>query len=296
MRNRKPTLNLIEQLAAAEDSFRNQQFLAPAIPGAEVQVRIGTAVCRMKIAPDDFRGFGIFESISFTEAILVREATLRERRDYLNLFTRVSLIATQRLGNLWFGSIASRGDQRFQLDGLVCIQMPENVDLFDVIDCRFDGNAFWYDRVSRRVNRRFADSLRQALMQEKPTAEIRMPGMTAEHRTAYDYNYQNLIAPRKRREEKRQRHIKDVNFAEDSDVSRIRDSLWHAGAHLTGLREQHGNYQVRYTVGGRTFSSAVSKDSLGVVSAGVCLDGHDREFDLTSLVGVLREGMTTRQV
>lgn len=40
---------------------------------------------------------------------------------------------------------------------------------------------------------------------------------------------------------------------------------------------------------GEYHSSAISKESLTVISAGICLDGLDRDFDLQSLVGVIEQ-------
>jgi hypothetical protein len=66
--------------------------------------------------------------------------------------------------------------------------------------------------------------------------------------------------------------------------------LAHAGADLRDFADRGDVYRVTYTVDGRRHTSVVNKNDLTVQSAGVCLSGGDRAFDLHSLVGVLREG------
>ena len=46
---------------------------------------------------------------------------------------------------------------------------------------------------------------------------------------------------------------------------------------------------MRFLVQGREHTSAIAKDNLTVLSAGICLAGGDQAFDLNSLVGVLRQ-------
>ena len=50
----------LERLAKAEEQAFAGEFLAPAIPGGVVQIRIAGVVCRLKIEPDDFEGWGVF--------------------------------------------------------------------------------------------------------------------------------------------------------------------------------------------------------------------------------------------
>ena len=286
----KRAKNLIERFAAEEDSFRSRQFLAPAVPGGSIHVRLGDVVCKLKVAPDDYLGFGIFETISFTEAILVRDASLLERKTYLDALPKVSLIAAKRTGRTWLAATAVRGDKRFRIDGLVPVRLAENVDLFDTIECRFDGNAFWFDRTSTRANPRDARALRKALLEELAPTEIKISGLSAEHRAVYEMQYRLAVEPETKegaRVEARGNH---------SDLHQVQKSLSHAGARLVGVREQDEILQVSFTVDGRDFTSAVHRENLGLISAGICLDGYDEEFDLTSLVSVLREGITTRQV
>ena len=72
-------------------------------------------------------------------------------------------------------------------------------------------------------------------------------------------------------------------------VGPLIEALGHAGARYRSYSERGGVYVVHYEIEGRRHVSTVNRDDLSVVTAGVCLSGTDRRFDLTSLVGVLRQ-------
>ena len=94
----KPNVSeLLSRLAADEDAFLKRNFLAPALRGRTARVCIGGMVCKIRITPADFEGWGIFQPASHTEAKLVRQASLAERRRYLELFPTIRQIVCQRL-------------------------------------------------------------------------------------------------------------------------------------------------------------------------------------------------------
>ena len=70
---------------------------------------------------------------------------------------------------------------------------------------------------------------------------------------------------------------------------RIESALSHSGAKLVSYREQDTGYTVEINVDGHTYRPLVDKN-LRLLNAGICLNGTDRNFDLCSFVGVLREG------
>jgi hypothetical protein len=60
--------------------------------------------------------------------------------------------------------------------------------------------------------------------------------------------------------------------------------------------ERGDGVRVRYRVHGHEYISSVDKDDLSVQLAGICLSGEDQKFDLSSLVGVLHEGMRLHEI
>src|SRR5688500_16688417 len=93
---RKKIHDAMDRLAAEERKFLDAEFLAPVLRGGGVTVRIAGVACQMRITPRDFEGFGVFKPASHSEAKLVREATMGERRKYLALFPRVLLVVSAR--------------------------------------------------------------------------------------------------------------------------------------------------------------------------------------------------------
>lgn len=64
----------------------------------------------------------------------------------------------------------------------------------------------------------------------------------------------------------------------------VRHSLKLVNAQFTSLTDLgNGQYQVKYTYKGKS-DSVVINDNLTVLNAGICLEGHDRDFDLSSIV------------
>lgn len=104
-------------------------------------------------------------------------------------------------------------------------------------------------------------------------ADLDRPGLTAEERTAYARHF----GPR---------FLAEVEARRDREEHRLCAALAHAGADLREYQIRGDAYRVVYEVDGRRQASVVSRDDLTVQVAGICLSGHDRQFDLKSMVGV----------
>jgi hypothetical protein len=266
----------LNRLAAAEERFLVSEFLAPVIRGGPVHVRIAGVICTLRIHPADFEGWGIFHPTSHSDAALVRQPKLTERQRYLELFPLVRLILAGMREEQWLALPAHRADSRFQIEGMIPVRLVEEAQLFEVVEARFDGTQFWYAGPDSRWDAATASYLRQELARLTPPEKIQRSGLTAEERAAYALNYW----PRyEAAEEARQ----------SREERRLRSALGHAGAELKDYVERHDVYTVTYEVDGQRHVSAVSKKDLSVQVAGICLSGEDQNFDLQSLVGVIRE-------
>jgi len=268
---------LLDRLAAAEDRFVRSEFLAPVVRDSKVHVRIAGIVCEMQIVPRGFNGWGVFQPNSLGQATFLREPRLSERQRYIDLLPAVSLILVDRSEAGWEAAPAARGDRRIPVDEQVPVQLVTESEMFDVIRTRFDGRQFWFESADHRRDPSTADYLRDALRRRETPDRLDRRGLSAEEREAYDCVYQQVTATTQQTTQR------------DKTEQRLRRSLAHAGAKFVGYVEQDDGYRVTYELGGERRVSAVNRSDLSVRVAGICLSGEDAKFDLSSLIGVLRE-------
>jgi len=102
--------------------------------------------------------------------------------------------------------------------------------------------------------------------------EVRFKGMTPEMRTVYELVSRNI------------KHL-DPNVQAEQ---RLQRALKMGGGELRDFCDRKSYWLVEWTSGsGEHHSSAIAKNDLTVMSAGICLSGLDKDFDLQSLVGVV---------
>lgn len=270
----KPSVSkLLDRFAAAEQNFLNQEFLAPVVPGSTVRVRIDGVVMQLEVVPNDFQGFAVFCPMTLRSAVFVRDATLAERTRYLSLMNQRTMILCDRVASRWLSLPAHEAAGE---PSAAQIRLAENVNLFDTVRVGFDGTNYWFDRIDNRSDSAMAAWLRSSMASEVKPVDLKRKGLTSQQRAAYTLNY----FARKELNEKLRR---------DEVESQIRAALGHAGAQFVQYVEHRDGFRVTYNVAGQQHVSSVNKKDLTVQSAGICLNGEDRKFDLASLVGVLRE-------
>jgi hypothetical protein len=270
---------ILSRLEHAEQAFAGQELIAPLAERGTVCVRIAGVVCRLRVAGGELsEGWALLRAVSSREAEILRAASLAEVSRYLALFPAVRLILVRREKN-WLAVPAQEGDRRIRIDGLVPLRLAgAELAPFETVIARFDGDYFWYDRRDPARNPAIAEYLRAQLasrgangLPPLPT-DLHKPGLTREERAAYALVFQGVAEARR-----------------DPAERRLDEALAHAGAALTSFAARDGVYTVRYQVDGREHVSTVDQSDLTVTSAGICLAGQDRRFDLASLVSVLQE-------
>lgn len=129
-----PNINsLLSKLAADETRARSRELFAPAIGRGRIRIRFNGVDCQLKTVPENIIGWSVFRTEDFRTAEFVREANLAERDRYLDLFPAMRLIVSKRAARRVYGVAAGTGEERFQLDGEVSIQLSEEILPFDTV-------------------------------------------------------------------------------------------------------------------------------------------------------------------
>jgi hypothetical protein len=279
--------HLFAKLAAQESKFKNVKFLSPVLRGQKVRVRIAEIVMSLSIdEPKRFQGWGVFQPTSYTSAKFVREPSLAERSNYLNLFPVIRLVASYRKNRIWFGVPATQSDARFGIGDAIPISLSDGFEKFDTVITRFDGQRCWFEKLDPRRSVRISKQLRESLRDHIAPEVLSIADCTPTERTVYENSLLFALEAKHR-----------AKFARmDRDEVRIREALQRGGGNYQSHREIGESFTVTYEVNGHAHHSTVDKHSLSVQSAGICLDGFDANFDLQSLVGVLIEGHETGQI
>jgi len=280
--------DLIDKVGKADEELLYTEIFAPVVAGSRrIRTRVAGMVREFKIPRQRSTGLRVFEADDIDRASYKREANEDEVRQYLELLPKVHLILVyQGDGGLWYGFPANiEGfSRRVGTDStLVPVRLVEGADQFDYAVSRYDGLVFWFDDLDYRVDPEKQDAMRDAL-REKDWSRVRrnqlddpktyaldVKGLTAEDSIAYQLAARRVIQETKSSLEQRlEEDLEDVNAKLDSYV------------------ERGDMVEVRWVnASGQGYTSVVMREDFRVVTAGICVSGEDRKFNLKSLVGVV---------
>jgi len=268
-------LSVISKVASAEGALLKSTFVAP-VAGND---RVAALVCGMaytfSIPKVDPPGWYEFKPRGAKDARVVGPADPAETESYLKRLPTVRVVLSHKMAGLYHGVPAKANAVGLPWEGLVPVLLVDDLaDDFDRVVCRFDGVNLWYEGVDPSNDQSKGAYLRERFAKLHPPGFLKFKGLTFEEKAAYSLR---LSIDKKAREQMRDKSLK-------ADVE-------HAGGRFIGLKEKSDRYEVTYSVDGQQYTSYVAKDAARtVISAGICLSGNDRTFDLKSLVTVMREG------
>lgn len=278
--------DLFAELEAEEKGFLNSEFLSPVVKGQKIRVRIAGIVMSMLIDnPKDFQGWGVFKPTNYKSAYFLREPSMKERSEYLNLFPAFRFVLCGRDEDSWYGIQANGSDKRFVFKGLVPVRLVDEGQMFETVIARFDGQNVWFEERDSKHPFKNAVVLRDNLTKLNEPDKVELTGWTKEEKEAYNYAL-----------------ISELEKQKETDEDRIKKALKRAGAEYRGYIERHNTFTVEMSVDGQTYRPVIDKKTLSVQSAGICLVdhrtgiAHDSDFDLQSLVSVYREGQNDRAI
>jgi hypothetical protein len=268
---------ILSQLAAQERQLLDTQFLAPCVRGGRVRTRAGGMIYTFKPQPRNFEGWAIFQPVNEKVAAVVEEPSLPQLLEYLQLLVPIRLqLACLLQGQTWLAYPVNESDakQRTGVAKPVPVHLVTEGSHFEPIVARWDGHSWWFEEIDRRADPLPSEELKAALKKLILPQEVRFKGMTPEMRSVYE-----LVT----------RNIKEFD-PKVRDEKRLQRALKMGGGELQEFRDRDDYWLVEWTSGtGERHSSAIAKNDLTVISAGICLSGEDRNFDLQSLVGVVED-------
>ncbi|GER85246.1 hypothetical protein KTAU_38810 [Thermogemmatispora aurantia] len=343
-----PLLRLISRLSAAAERLRQQEIIAPLLPGGRIRTRIEGLVYEFKVRAS-FAGWGRFRPRDEQEAELLGEALPWQRGAYLELLPALRMILLWPVSGprasqaqLWLALPFNPSDarQRFGLPDeplpvLLCDPF-NGAEPFERIVARVDDQTLWFDGPDLRADPTHAAWMREAVAAPGEEYERFPAGLTASERRAL------LLWDLHRLEEEALRQeLRVASFGDDQAPDakqrtrgrfvptagrpvpeqvaqaqsrraqlewlqqerlrlqlseRLRHALAKAGAVLhsyTLLPASSGSTSeiiVEWSEEGRPYRyRSVIDPELTIVSSGICLSGRDRDFDLTSIVSVMRD-------
>lgn len=270
---------LLDQVASQEAELQKTEFLAPCTRGGRVRTRVAGMVYTFVPKPPDFEGWGIFQPADRKTAVVIEEPELFQIAEYLERFPAIRLWLADKLkGKTWLAYPANESDMRQRVGAVkpVPVHLVTEGNKFEPVIARWDGRSWWFEDIDRRADPIPAEQLRELLKKLTPPEEIRFKGMTPEMRIVYQ-----IVAQKTREFE--------AKIKEQREEKRLREALRMGGGELNSFQDRGEDYWlVEWTTStGEHHSSAIYKKDLTVASAGICLSGRDRDFDLQSLVGVV---------
>jgi hypothetical protein len=311
---------LIARLQRESQQLRQREIIAPLLPKGRIRTRISGLIHEFRVR-EPFVGWGKFQPLNEREASVLGEALPWERASYLEQFPalRALLLWPQKpltAAGIWLALPYNESDahQRFGF-GLeprpVFLCDPTNgAAHFERVIVRVQGTTLWFDGPDLRAEPEHAAWLREASEQKEPEKNF-LPGLAKTELLALLLWYlqqseqETQQGPNRPEDAKKlaalhrqSRHLQRAELrrvaAHDQLEARLQRALTKADARLHGFYEHYnsdGTLQrilVEWSERDQTqqHRSSVAPD-LTVISSGICLDGRDRDFDLTSLVSVM---------
>jgi len=297
---------LLRRFAEAEKKLLQTKFLAPTTGKGKIAVRLPNGAIYFFRPVPSFSGWGIFQPTGIDTLQLVREAHEWERLAYLETLPALRAIAVHALrGKTWLCIAFNRSDARqrnFPTEPFLAHLFLPEVAPLDVVIVRTDGSNWWYDGLDTHADPERSERLR-AFVQSQLASCLDAPTPLERLKRLRSHTITNVpkASPEEAfacellfAEERRKWEEQEWDRLSPEEKKRLlteQEMRWQLsllGAQLVSVHQEGDTYLIRWRDGRREYNTVLDA-SLSVLSAGVCLAGREQEFDLASIVGVMRE-------
>jgi hypothetical protein len=268
-------LDIIKKLGETEKALSKREFVSPVYKNRKVVTRIDRIVYPFSI-PDTKPGWYKFCPKNHKDARVVGPCDMQEIEGYLKCLKKIRMILVQRDGDIFYGVPFKMNDQGLDIKVIypIYLILDDSAQEFDEVICRYDGSNLWYQSVELNNNHQKVEYLRRCLSAAMLPKNLVYSGLRFEDKMAYAVRCEI-----------------DKKLLERNKEYRLKKAVEHAGGIFKAFAEKGDHFSITYEVDGEKYTSTVSKnDNMQVLTAGICLSGGDKAFDLTSLVSVIREG------
>jgi hypothetical protein len=274
-------LDIIKKIGEKESDIRNQIFVSPIFNNSLVATQIFNLVYKFKFVSSKTPGWYKIRPTNTKEARIIGDAEPFEIDSYFKKLYKVRVVLLFKKDNIYLALPEKSNNLGLSVEQPIPILLPEDAVFdFDKVIAGFDGSNFWYYRIDQSSDPSKAAYLRERILKYAQPKTIKYSGLTIEERIAYAFRY-NF----------------DKTRVEEAKKQTVRDDVEYAGGKFVNLVEKKDHYSVTYIVDGQQYTSYVSKEQRHtVITAGICLSGEDKKFDLKSLITVMREGQHQRRI
>ena len=263
---KKQLNDLFIHLAGKEQAIFVQDIIAYALKDSYINVKIDGVILSLKVGKSP--GLGLFRPTSYKTAKYIGEVHWDDKMRFLERLpiTRLVVCYKDEKTNQWYGLS--------QTESLIPIYDAEGIELFQQVKCRFDGYHCIHDGLDVTKDMTVAEQLRTALTAKHKTVPTGILNASRIDCAAYKIAFESL---------------------KDKDEDLIKNYVTRGGGRFKGYKEVRGNFTVTYEIAGETFTSVIDKN-MKVQAAGICLNGTDKNYDLQSLISVVKEGIETDRI
>jgi len=273
-------LKAIDRLGEKEDTITKKVIVSPVFYNHRIVTRI-EGIAHFLDIPQTENGWHKFKPIDTKRAKRTSSADMDEIQTYLKYMRKIHVILVHQKGSVYYGVPIKGNSLGFEINQLLPVYLYDDMaEDFSKCVCRFDGVNIWYEEVDISADLEIAEYLNDSLKKLVDPKNIRHTGLTLEEKTAYSIRFKI-----------------DEKIKAELAKGKTQTDVEHAGGKFLSSKEKADHLSVTYEVDGHKYTSYVSKDTVHkVITAGICLSDYDRgrqgdsDFDLKSLISVIREG------